>query len=51
MEHDPTYDLLNLEFLPDVSGSDSVEIDWVVFDRAADRRIVAVPLGSWSRVS
>lgn len=27
IEHDPTYDLLNLEFPPDVSVSDSVEID------------------------
>lgn len=51
IERDPTRDLLNLEFLPGVSVGGSVEIDGVVLDRAADRRIVAVPSGSWSRVS
>jgi uncharacterized protein YuzE len=39
--NNPTSDLLNLEFLPDVSIADSMEVDGIVFDYAADRRIVA----------
>jgi uncharacterized protein YuzE len=42
IEYDPTHDLLNLEFLPDVEIEESVEIDGVILDYAKDRRIVAI---------
>ena len=42
IEYDPTHDLLNIEFLPDVSIEESVEMDGIVLDYAADRRIVAI---------
>ncbi len=44
IEYDPTHDLLNLEFLPEVPIAESVETDGVVFDYAADRRIVAIEI-------
>jgi uncharacterized protein YuzE len=44
IEYDPGHDLLNLELLPDVPIADSMEIDGVVFDYAADRRIVAIEI-------
>jgi uncharacterized protein YuzE len=42
IEYDPTHDLLNIEFLPDVPVEESVEVDGIVLDYAADRRIVAI---------
>ena len=42
IEYDPTHDLLNIEFLPDVSIEESVEMDGIVLDYAADRRVVAI---------
>ncbi len=44
IEYDPAHDLLNLEFLADVPIADSMEVDGVVFDYAADRRIVAIEI-------
>jgi uncharacterized protein YuzE len=44
MEYDNAHDLLNLEFLADVSIHVSIEIDGVVIDYAKDRRIVAMEL-------
>ena len=44
IQYDPTSDLLNLEFLPDIPIADSMEVDGVVFDYAADRRIVAIEI-------
>lgn len=44
IEYDPTHDLLNIEFLPDVPVEESVEVDGVVLDYAADRRIVAIEI-------
>lgn len=44
IEYDPVHDLLNLEFLADVPIADSTEVDGVIFDYAADRRIVAIEI-------
>ncbi len=44
VEYDPTHDLLNIEFLPDVEIDDSLEIDGVVIDYAKDRRIVDIEI-------
>ncbi len=42
IEYDLTHDLLNIEFLPDVPIEESVEVDGIVLDYAADRHIVAI---------
>jgi uncharacterized protein YuzE len=42
IEYDPTHDLLNLEFLPDVEIEESIEVDGIILDYAKDRRIVAI---------
>jgi len=42
IEYDTDHDLLNIEFLPNVSIDDSVELDGVVIDYAKDKRIVAI---------
>lgn len=42
IEYDPAHDVLNIEFLPDVPIEDSLEVDGIVLDYAADRRIVAI---------
>ncbi len=44
IEYDPAHDLLNFEVLADVPIVDSMEVDGVVFDYAADRRIVAIEI-------
>lgn len=44
IEYDPVHDLLNLEFIPGMPIADSMEVDGVVFDYAADRRIVAIEI-------
>ncbi|MGH7848104.1 MAG: DUF2283 domain-containing protein [Candidatus Binatia bacterium] len=42
IEYDAAHDLLNIEFLANVSIDDSVELDGVVIDYAKDKRIVAI---------
>ena len=42
IEYDAAHDLLNIEFLANVSIDDSVEMDGVVIDYAKDKRIVAI---------
>jgi uncharacterized protein YuzE len=44
IEYDPAHDLLNLEFLQGETIIDSMEVDGVIFDYAADRRIVAIEI-------
>ena len=44
IEYDPTHDLLNIEFLRDVAIANSVELDGVIVDYAADRRIVSLEI-------
>jgi uncharacterized protein YuzE len=49
IEYDAGHDLLNIEFLSNVSIEDSLEIDGVVIDYAKDRRIVAIEVMDASR--
>ena len=42
IEYDTDHDLLNIEFLPDVSIDDSQEVDGIVIDYAKNKRIVAI---------
>ncbi len=42
IEYDPSHDLLNIEFLPDIPIDDSLEVDGIVIDYAKDKRIVAI---------
>ena len=42
IEYDSAHDLLNIEFLANVSIDDSLEVDGVVIDYAKDKRIVAI---------
>jgi uncharacterized protein YuzE len=42
IEYDTAHDLLNIEFLANVTIDDSVEIDGVIIDYAKDKRIVAI---------
>jgi uncharacterized protein YuzE len=42
IEYDAVHDLLNIEFLANVSLDDSLEMDGVVIDYAKDKRIVAI---------
>jgi len=44
IEYDPSHDLLNIEFLPDVEIDDSTELDGIIIDYAKDRRIVAIEI-------
>ncbi len=43
-EYDPVHELLNFDFLPGMPIADSIELDRVVFDYAANRRIVALEI-------
>jgi uncharacterized protein YuzE len=42
IEFDAANDLLNLTLLPDVPVADSREVEGMIFNYAADRRIVAI---------
>ncbi len=42
IEYDPKHDLLNIEFLPEKSIAESVELDGIIIDYANDKRIVAI---------
>jgi len=44
IEFDAARDLLNLTLLPGVPVADSREVEGMVFDYAADRRIVAIAI-------
>ena len=44
LEYEPVHDILNIEFLKDVPIADSIELDGVIVDYAADRRIVSVEI-------
>ena len=44
IEYDPKHDLLNIEFLPEEAIVDSVELDGIVIDYSADRKIVAIEI-------
>jgi uncharacterized protein YuzE len=42
IEYDTEHDLLNIEFLANVSIDESLEVDGIVIDYAKDKRIVAI---------
>lgn len=42
IEYEPKRDILNIEFLKDVPIADSVELEGIVVDYSADRRIVSI---------
>jgi len=44
IEFDAANDLLNLTLLPDVPVADSREVEGMIFNYAADRRIVAIAI-------
>ena len=44
IEYQPTHDILNIEFLKDVPVADSVEIEGIVVDYSADRKIVSIEI-------
>jgi uncharacterized protein YuzE len=44
IEYDPKHDLLNIEFIPEETIVDSMEIDGVIIDYSADKRIVAIEI-------
>lgn len=44
IEYDPSHDLLNIEFIPEESISESVELDGVIIDYAKDGRIVSIEI-------
>lgn len=52
IEFDAANDLLNLTLLPDVPVADSRETEGMVFEYAADRRIVAITIqGARQRIN
>ena len=52
IQFDPAADLLNVILLPDVPVADSREVEGMVFDYAADSRIVAIEIqGARQRIN
>ena len=44
IEYDPIHDLLNIEFVSDVSIDESVELDGIIIDYSKDKRIVGIEI-------
>jgi len=44
LEYEPTHDILHIEFLKDVPILESIELDGVIVDYAADRRVVSLEI-------
>ena len=44
IEYDPTHDLLNIEFVSDVSIDESVELDGIIIDYSKDKRILGIEI-------
>jgi len=44
IEYDPKHDLLNIEFISDEPIAESVELDGIIIDYSADKRIVAIEI-------
>jgi uncharacterized protein YuzE len=44
IEYDPTHDLLNIEFVSDVSIDESLELDGIIIDYSKDKRIVGIEI-------
>ena len=43
-EYDPKHDLLNIEFIPEETIVESIELDGIVIDYSEDKRIVAIEI-------
>jgi uncharacterized protein YuzE len=44
IEYDPTHDLLNIEFVSNVSIDESVELDGIIIDYSKDKRIIGIEI-------
>ncbi len=44
IEYEPKHDILNIEFLKDVPIVDSIELEGVIVDYSADRKIVSIEI-------
>jgi uncharacterized protein YuzE len=44
IEYDPTHDVLNIEFVAEEPIAESLELDGVIIDYTADRRIAAIEI-------
>lgn len=44
IEYDPAHDLLNIEFIPNESILESVELDGIVIDYSKDGKIVGIEI-------
>ncbi len=44
IEYDPKHDLLNIEFIPDATIVDSMEIDGIIIDYSEGKNIVAIEI-------
>jgi len=44
IEYDPYHDILNIEFLPEVDISESMEFDGIIVDYSEDGKIVAIEI-------
>ncbi len=44
IEYEPTHDILNIEFLKDVPIVESLEIEGMIVDYSADRKIVSIEI-------
>ena len=44
IEYDPKHDLLNIEFIHDETIVESMELDGIIIDYSADKRIVAIEI-------
>jgi uncharacterized protein YuzE len=44
IEYDPAHDLLNIEFIPNESISESVELDGIVIDYSKEGKIVGIEI-------
>ena len=44
IEYDPTHDLLNIEFVPDETIDESIEMDGVIIDYSKDKKIIGIEI-------
>ena len=44
IEYDPKHDLLNIDFIPEETIAESVELDGIIIDYSEDRRIVSIEI-------
>ena len=44
IEYDPKHDLLNIEFIPGETISESIELDGIIIDYSKDKKVVAIEI-------